>query len=252
VMVYDGGMKARCRLTLLALLSAVAACGEVHSTAVDAAITETDAAEVLDCGEDPAKIAFNAKAVVAGRAIPAGRLAVFFFQFNDDLAPEPPLVLGADVAFPALAAGAERCMEIPLASIQAPTRDEYLLCQRTCIDLNNPACDCAAARARAAIGFVVVTPDTNGNGMLDGTEITDPAVHGFGFTVIAAAPQAFPLPNDLSMLFFEGIDAGVHPYRVEPGAQFDRLGKHRAGTIYGLDLCEPGDRTCQPRVPNLN
>lgn len=198
------------------------------------------------CGVD--RICFDVKPVAPGQAIAPGRLAVVWYQLNDDLAPDPPHQLGYDVPFDPAATR----IEVPLASITPPGQ-AYLLCARArgCVD---PAtCPCMGT-PRVGTAAVVVAPDLDGDGALDVAEVE--SLYGAGYMHVGwSATAHVPAPSPFDQLFPDGIEQGTRPYRViEGGGGFDRLGLTAPATLFDLNVCPgpPGNGPpCDVPFPNL-
>jgi hypothetical protein len=188
--------------------------------------------------------------VVLGATIPNGRLGVVFYQLVDDYNPYPDPVVALDIPFDASAPA----INIPLSLITLPSpRSRYDFCLRTCYDEANPACVCQAGKPQVATAFVVVTVDANSSGHIEPAEIVNANLYGIGVMHFGASDTAFPASNELQQLFPEGILQGLVPYRIIDNATgFDQLGLPPSPAIYDLDLCVPGDASCDDlRVPNL-
>jgi hypothetical protein len=197
------------------------------------------------------QLCLNVNKVVPAATIPGGRLVVVFYQFIDDATPYPPLFAGLDVAF----SGTSARIDTALAQVTLPAAiDDYQLCPRACLDLGQPACDCPPAQPKAALAFVFVIQDVDGSGGIDPAELVEENIYGVGYLQLAAADADYPAPNVLDPLFTEGILNGLVPYEVidPPTSIFDVLAIPPAGTVFDLDVCVPGDASCDlVRFPNL-
>lgn len=185
--------------------------------------------------------------VASGLSIPDGRLVLAFYQFIDDYGVVPRIMY--DVPFSPQSGP----IQISLADVTLPTpADDYQLCIRTCQDLADPACDCPAAEAKVLTAFVFVAADTNGSGAIELDELDESNIYGIGYMHLGGGDRAYPAPNPLDIVFPEGIQEGLRPYRIIPGDPFDKLGIPAAGSVFELDLCEPGSDSCEAlRFPNI-
>jgi hypothetical protein len=69
---------------------------------------------------------------------------------------------------------------------------------------------------------------------------------------VGVAPMAYPNPQMLQFLFPEGIVTGTASYEIIEAGTFDDLGVPPPGQVYFIDVCVPGDASCdQMRFPNL-
>ncbi len=206
----------------------------------------------VTCPPSATGFTLGVSARLQGTAIPAARLGVVFFQLEDDLNPDPPPVFALDQPLAALAAGETRCLDIDLAQIVAPTADAMHLCERACDDLTDPACACPPG-PRVVLAYVVVAADVDGDGRIDPDELSKSSLRGVAWMGIAASPAARAAsatpPNVLDLIFPEGLEQGVRPYRVIDTDRFDQLGRHQPGTTYQLRLCAEGN-DCRV-LPNL-
>lgn len=243
-------MRARRLLLALTMIS----CGDPSSqpdasTDLDAA--DVDAPPPVEC-EAGASLTMRAHAVRPTDAIPAGRLVIAFYQFSDDVEPYPALVVGFDEPLAAFAPGEARCIDVDLATVTAPTSDDYQLCQRTCFDLTDPACDCPGTPPEPTMAFVLVVRDADDSGAIEPAELLEESNFiGAGYLGVAGSAAAQTPPTWIDPLFPEGVGAGVQPYRVIDTDSFDQLGIHQDGTVYDLNLCPAGDATCELPFPNL-
>jgi len=228
----------------------ITGCGDSIKVVPDA--SPADASPPLDAPAGP-RISIRVRPVVAGAAIPDGRLVVAFYQQNDDLTVDPKFHVGYDVAF----SGQSQMIEIPLGGVVLPGAiDDYRFCPRDCEDLSDPACDCRAAEAKVAMAYVFVLPDANGSGKIESAEVSLAGAYGIGQLFLGATDKAYPLPNTLDFMFIEGLVEGLAPYRLIPPApqsSYERLGIPASGTVFELDVCSPGDGSCSMlRVPNIS
>ncbi|MCC7541282.1 MAG: hypothetical protein IT379_34005 [Deltaproteobacteria bacterium] len=176
--------------------------------------------------------------------VPAGRLAVFWVQMNDDLVAPPPEVVYEEPFDPTVGR-----IEIPLAHI-APPSEAYLWCERDCPSTYD--CDCAS-ELRIGIGFVGVVTDADDNGRITGFEVLDGSVPiGIaGVVLVHGPPAATALPDPLHQMFPDGLAPGLMPYRVEASRPFDTLRATMPGETFPLFLCTL-DQSCELPYPNLS
>lgn len=222
----------------------------------DGSATSLDAA--LDAPPDAPGIPFNcttdttihfAVHPVTADPIPDGRLVILVYQFIDNLHVTP--YIGYDVPF----IGTSTSLDFALADLALPAMlDDYYLCQRTCFDLANPACDCPALAPKIALGFVAVVSDLDHSGAIEQAELTQANRYGVGVMQLGQSDRAYPAPTVLDQLAPDGIQGCVAPYSILPadaGHQFDRIGIPTT-TTFSLDVCVPGSAACSMlRVPNL-
>jgi hypothetical protein len=248
-------------------LALLAACDKPSSSTTDASTsgnkdasttpdTSTPSGAATDAAIDAlpqncptGQLCFYINKVVPTATIPNGRIVVMFYQFNDDVDPYPTLVSTLDKPF----VGASTMVQVPLGDIGKPTPlDDYELCPRTCLDLNNPACDCPANQPRVALAFVLAMVDPNMSGMIEPAELDEDNMYGVGYMSIGTAPMAYPNAAPLQSLFPNGIVSGVAPYEIIEAGTFDKLGVPPPGAVFLMDVCVPGDASCnQMRFPNL-
>lgn len=222
----------------------------------DASITDAGAADAMASAPDaapsdcaPEQLCFINHAL-GSEPIPNGRTVVMFYQFNDDLIPEPAFHLGYDEPFD----GSQGTLEIPRSSITLPTPlDDYYLCQRICSDLSNDACNCFGEDARATFAFVFVVSDTDNSGAIELAEIDEANIFGVAGMHVNSAEQDFPIPNVFDSLFIDGVLQGIHGYTVEPSSgSFDVLTIPEPGAYFDMTLCVPGSDECADLpFPNL-
>lgn len=231
------------------VLSLIAGCSDPAPVA-DAPAT-ADAAPDTAVDTCPAgQLCFRVNKVVPGATIPDGRLVVVFRQFNDNITPQPIRQITLDRAFD----GTATTIEFPLSDIGLPTPiDDYRLCSRTCSNISMPQCDCIAAEAKVALAVVLVIRDVDMSGTIEQAELdTSANRYGGGYMQIGAADQAYPNPQMLQHLFLEGIEDGLVPYRVIESGLIDDLGIAAPGMVFDLNVCVPGDASCDSaRPPNL-
>jgi hypothetical protein len=231
-------------------VSSLAACGESRSTAQrpDASDTPLDAAPDANRPANCAAgrvIHLDVHPVVPGAAIPNGHLVVVFYQFNDDIQPPPPNVIGYDRPFLGTSTG----YDLPLEEIVMPAPlDDYQLCSRTCKDLADAACDCPVTEAKLALANVFVVRDEDGSGAIERSEITNENIFGIGYLQLGAADRAYPPPSTLDFLVPSGVQACLAPYSILPppgGSGFNDLGTPAATATFSLDVCVPSDPSCR-------
>lgn len=243
----------------LTAIAAASGCSDDPRPAADASPPPIDTPPLGDAAVDTppspmpcpdGQVCFQVKPVVAGATIPAGRVAVVFYQFDDDLEPAPLPLVAYDAPF---AGGATTSIQIPLDGIHAPKpTDDYSLCLRACESLEDPACDCPKAQARVTTAFVFVLSDSDSSGSIELAEIREENLYGVGYMHLIGADHDYPLPNALDFLLIEGILEGLRPYRIIPGSPFDNLGIPAPNTTFDLDVCVPADPSCAlVRFPNL-
>jgi hypothetical protein len=204
------------------------------------------------CGDDgpDTLVHLRADPVVPGAAIPDGRLVVIFYQLIDDYRPAPPLHIAGDVPL----SGTATSIELSLSELALPTSiDDYRLCIRTCRDLSDAACDCPAGQPAVALAAVLAVRDVDGSGAIEPGELVPANFYGEGYLELGAAARGFPAPNPLDIIFPEGIDEGLTPYRIIRGSPFDKLGLPPEDRVFDLRLCVPGDASCAMlQTPNLS
>lgn len=98
---------------------------------------------------------------------------------------------------------------------------------------------------------MLVIVDADQSGAIEPGELVDGNGVGVGFLGVVGSDAAAAPGTWLDPLFPEGLGAGVRPYRVIDTDSFDQLGLHQDGTVYELNLCPPGDATCELPAPNL-
>lgn len=177
-----------------------------------------------------------------GGPVEAGRLVLVWYQLNDD-GPDPLPLIAYDQLFdPTLA-----LLEIPIADIALPN-PEHMLCNRACDD--EATCPCLDD-VQVGTGFVFAVRDTDMSGDTSFEEIgTD--LYGVGYIGMGySATERVPAPAPLDMLFPEGIDQGVRPYRIIEAGTFDDLGRTMPGDVFDLNICNAPSATCNPPFPNL-
>jgi hypothetical protein len=239
------------------LLALLIGCNSSPGNTTDASIAgdaiDADAASAADAPPQAScaagKLCLRVNPVAAGATIPDGRLVVVFYQMIEHVMPPVPELVGLDRPFTA----ATPTIEIPLADIVLPAPiDDYRLCPRTCLALDNPACDCPAAHPKIALAFVFVMRDLDASGAIEPAELVDENLYGVGVLQLGAADRAYAAPNALDPLLPDGILDGLAPYRIIPTTDFDDLGIAAPGTVFDLDVCVPGDASCDMiRFPNL-
>jgi hypothetical protein len=177
-----------------------------------------------------------------GGPIEPGRVVVVWYQFSDD-GPDPLPLIAYDEAFdPKLGE-----VQIPLADIALP-KEEHMLCQRACDD--EAMCPCLD-EVRVGIGYVFAVRDTDMSGDISFDEI-GMDLYGVGYMAMGYSEQErIPAPAPLDMLFPEGLDKGVRPYRIIEAGTFDKLGRTKAGDTQGMNVCNAPSATCAPQFPNL-
>lgn len=196
---------------------------------------------------------FDVHPVVAGAAVPDGRLTVWFYQFDDSLTPRPPRFVAYDRPF----AGTSTGVDIALDDITLPPQiEDYKLCSRTCTDLSDPACGCQAAGPKLALAFVGAYVDRDGSGAIESSEIDFNNEIGVGYMQLGAADRAYAPPTVLDFVVPEGIVDCLAPYSilpVPPSEGFNDLGIPSQTATFPLDVCVPGDASCAHlRRPNLS
>jgi hypothetical protein len=250
------------RLALCGAL-ALAGCSDPSRATSDAPAGGDGSAAILDASPDAPPDApgipfncttdttlhFDVHPVAAG-TIPDGRLIVDIYQLLDNL--PVPQYIAYDVPF----SGTATSVDLALADITLPAAlDDYYVCQRTCGDLSNPACDCPANGEKIALAFVFVLNDLDHSGAIEPVELTQTNRYGVGVMQLGQSDRAYPPPTTLDPLVPEGIQGCMAPYRIIPhdmGHLFDKLGIPTT-TTFPLDVCVPGSPSCSMlRVANLN
>ena len=119
------------------------------------------------------------------------------------------------------------------------------MCDRACND--EAICPCLA-EPKIGLAYALIVANTNGNSVLEQTEIEN-TMEAIGWLMVGySAIEHIPAPSPLDTLFVEGIDAGIRPYRIIPGNPFDDLGRTVGGEIFDLNLC---GGSCSGLAPNL-
>jgi hypothetical protein len=181
----------------------------------------------------------------------SGLLVVFWEQLAEG-GPDP----NAKVAYSAPFDGAATRVSIPLAEITLPN-EENLFCSRACED--ESACPCLSA-PKIGVAQVVVVADQNGNGVADlgNSEASSERWIGAGRVIVAYSEvEHVPAPYPVSVLFPDGVRAGVHRYAAVPRASdpiFDSLVVAPDDAVFSLGVCDTLDiKLCQPHdwQPNL-
>jgi hypothetical protein len=175
----------------------------------------------------------------------SGRLAVFWFQLDDD-GPDPSPEVVYDVPFD----GKTTTVAIPLGAL-APPSEPNLYCARACED--EAACACTGG-PRIGFAYVAVVTDTNGNGKADVTygKGGDTLV-GVAEAVLVYSPDG-SAPAKLDPMFPEGVLTGLAVYTpVErQGTSWEALASGTRSTSRPLRVCDTSDpKLCQAPVPNL-
>lgn len=250
-------MSIRALTVVMSSLSVLACGGPKSQAAADAAPDGAPDSLATD-GPDPRCashriVHLDVHPVRAGAAIPDGRIVVTFFQFNDDIAPRPPRFVGYDRPF----AGTSTGVDIAVDGVTLPPSiDDYQACARTCLDLANPACDCAAVEPKVALAEVVVARDVDGSGAIESGELIDANIFGVGYLILGASDRTYAAPNVLDFLLRDGIQDCLAPYSIlppPPDSSFDDLGIPAQTATFTLDVCVPGDASCDDlRRPNLS
>jgi len=244
-------------LVLASSFVLVVACGGSASNAPADAARDGSPPDVTPVDAAGARCAthriihFDVHPVVAGAAIPDGRLTVWFYQFNDDLMPRPQPFVAYDRPF----AGTSTGVDIALDDITLPPRiEDYQLCPRTCKDLSDPACGCQGG-PKLALAFVAAYVDRDGSGAIESSEIDLNNEIGEGYVQLGAADRAYAPPTVLDFVVPKGIVDCLAPYSIlppPPGESFNDLGIPDQTATFPLDVCVPGDASCdQVRRPNL-
>lgn len=196
----------------------------------------------------PGHLCLAPRTPVAGISVTPGRLALVWFQLEDD-GPDPEPQVAYDVPF----SGSLAQVDVPLAAAAAPG-DAVLFCARACND--EAACPCVGG-PRLAFGYAVVALDADANGRTDVARRegarADPIV-AVGFVVVAQSPEAMAVASaPLNMLFTGGIAAGRAPYPLVPRDATDHaLAAPAFGRAYDLNFCPPDNPACNRYLPNLN
>jgi hypothetical protein len=214
------------------------------------------------CGPDV--LCLVPKVVAKTGALPDYRIAVIWFQLDDD-GPDPaPLV-----AYDGPVAKDAPMIKIAASAI-APPNEPNQLCARACDD--EATCPCLSD-PKIGYGLAIAYLDTSGDGKYTYGRGRAPEggvdkMLGIGTVVVGHSaqtyvPSAFPAPGDggrfplgWDRLWPEGIDQGTHVYRVfrpDGGGSFDKPGKAAPGATFELRLCTPEDTTCDADEggPNL-
>jgi hypothetical protein len=185
-------------------------------------------------------ICFDVKEVQPGTISP-GRLVVVWFQPNDD-GPDPLPQIAYDAPFDPAA----NRVTAPVADIAVPV-EASLFCERSCDD--EAMCPCLSD-PKIGIGLIVVAKDEDMSGQIEVTELG--TNYGTAFTVLGYSETAYmPALAPLDVLFVEGIQEGILPYRViegQPGER-DTLGLP-TGDAVELNVC-PDIQGCEAPVPDL-
>jgi hypothetical protein len=198
-------------------------------------------------------IHFAVHPVVAGAAIPNGRVLVDFAQFNDDLMLRPPRFIGYDRPF----AGTATTLDIATDDIALPQKlGDYQLCERACKDLTDPTCGCKAGGPKIALALVGVYIDPDGSGAIEPGERAFANQIGAGYTILGAADTAYAAGTVLDELLPQGIVDCIAPYEILPppaNSSFNDLGIRASDAPFPLDVCAPPDASCDDvRFPNVS
>ena len=171
----------------------------------------------------------------------AGRIAVVWFQFSDDVDSVTPQ-LAYDAPFDPM----QPTTWIEVEKIAAPD-EALLLCKRDCADAT--VCKCTSDEA-VGTGIILVAPDTNMDQKLELAELMN--AYGRGATVVGYSKKTYPVGSLLDQYFTEGVLQGVLPYAIiEKPMGFDKLGKPDLDQVYELALCSfPKTMSCA--LPNYN
>jgi hypothetical protein len=193
-------------------------------------------------GSCPAEtICLAVKPTESGNVEP-GRIIVWWSQLNDD-GPDPVPFIGYDQAFDPKVAQ----VEIPISAIKLPS-EELLLCERACDD--EAMCPCVKD-PKVGTGLIMVVRDTDMSGDISLEEIGND-LYGVGYMVVGYSEQEYvPAPMPLDMLFTDGIDKGVRPYRIIEKGAIDALGRTKAGDVLDLNVCDAPSAACAPPFPNI-
>ncbi|NVB80398.1 MAG: hypothetical protein HOV81_18545 [Kofleriaceae bacterium] len=219
--------------------------------------TPPDAAVAIDAHVDlpcPANTVCLEPFLVTDKPGTPGRLAVVWFQpMHVQGLPSMPTEVAYDVPY---VPGQSR-YDIPLAQVKPPMSTAVVLCQwemGVCQQMANPP--------PIAFALPVILDDTNGNGKIDGTEVTFYGNHGMGMAFFAWSLRAHPLGDPalfqygsntyLGNIFTAGIAAGVHGYAIQPGSSFeDKLAAADTASGSDLAICPSQGTSCQVNAPRL-
>jgi hypothetical protein len=175
-------------------------------------------------------------------SIQAGRLAVVWYQLNDD-GPDPLPSIGYDMPFDPKATK----IEIPTASIMAPN-EENLICERACDD--EAMCPCLSD-PKVGVAYVFVVNDADNTGTINIDEINN-ELYGIGFMAVATSEAEYvPAPAPFDALFTEGIDKGTRGYHIVEGGPTDMLSRSKDGDVFDLNVCDAPSVTCAPPSPGF-
>ncbi len=150
----------------------------------------------------------------------AGRVAVVWFRFEGDLGYDPT------VAYDAAFDTATTAVEIAMADVEPPP-DVDMICERSCPD---PAmCPCTG-EFRAAVAYVMVVRDGDGDGVISPPDVTaQGAIVGVADAAIGYGEREWlPAPAPYDATFPAGVQPGVAAYellggKLTPAAEGERF-----------------------------
>ena len=189
---------------------------------------EASAAECgkADCPKDSICIT---PVAITEEPIPAGRLAVVWYQL-DDADPDPREIIAYQTRFDPLAGR----IAIPRSAVPAPADEAVLLCVRDCD--NETECPCRS-EARFAIGRVVVAADRDGSGSLDAEEVRTEE-YGRAQVVFVNSTLGYETPPAPFETVFAGpILRGTRPYVFDDSGDAVRIEPADRSEPLPLDMC---------------
>jgi hypothetical protein len=176
------------------------------------------------------------------------RLAVYWFQLNDDLSNADPQIVYDEQFDPS----ADSSVSIPVHTLTKP-RQRNVICERAdgCTDAG--ACACQSG---PEFGFaqVAVVRDANDDGQIDASELQEPDnARGVGDMILGWAAQDYPQSETPGIIASE-MEQGCEPYEVlrDNSTGFDSLSIDSFTTVFDLVVCAGPGNTCELPSPELS
>lgn len=176
------------------------------------------------------------------------RLAVYWFQFNDNLSNAAPQIVYDEQLDPS----ADSSVSIPVHTLTQP-RQRTTICDRAAECTDAAACPC---RSGPEFGFarVAVVRDGNDDGQIDASELQDPDnARGVGDMILGWAAQDHTQSETPGIIASE-MDQGCEPYEVirDDTETFDSLSIDSFTTVFDLLVCAGPGNTCELPFPDLS
>lgn len=176
------------------------------------------------------------------------RLAVYWFQLNDDLSNAGPQIVYDEQLDPS----ADSSVSIPVHTLTQP-RQRTTICDRAAECTDAAACPC---RSGPVFGFarVAVVRDGNDDGQIDASELQDPDnARGVGDMILGWAAQDYTQGETPGIIASE-MEQGCEPYEVvrDESEMFDSLSIDSFTTVFDLPVCAGPGNTCELPLPELS